>query len=293
MRVFVVDDDPTLRELTAELLADGIDGEIEVFANGAGLLAAMERSPDVVLLDVEMRGMNGIETCRTLRERGYDDAQVIFVSGTADPATRAAAYAAGGNDFVAKGGCCRGSELVAKVRAAGRVAQRMSALAAEVKTARLAALDAMVAMLDMDVVTDFMLVAQSCEDCRQLAEAAGKAIKGLELGGQLVLRDDADVHFFRIGSDGAAREAEPAPTSGAALDEAYIVALARVTLVATDFPVDEARAERLRAHAEALAAGIDARLAALARRAAGDEDMRANAWTGSSPAAPLHADACT
>ena len=71
LRVLVVDDHPMVRRGTCEILAD--DPEIEVVGQGANGLEALSEterlSPDVVLMDLSMPQMDGVEATRKLRER--------------------------------------------------------------------------------------------------------------------------------------------------------------------------------------------------------------------------------
>jgi two-component system, OmpR family, response regulator len=70
MRVLVVEDEPDMAESLAwGLQADGY--VVDVASNGVdGLWKAMETSPDVIVLDVMLPGMDGYQVARTLRERG-------------------------------------------------------------------------------------------------------------------------------------------------------------------------------------------------------------------------------
>jgi len=102
--VLVVDDDRATRRLTKLRLEE--EG-FEVFeaANGQEALErAVEVGPEVILLDVEMPGMNGIETCRRLRrEPSTANIPVLFVTGRHyDDPTLMEALTAGGNDFISK-----------------------------------------------------------------------------------------------------------------------------------------------------------------------------------------------
>jgi CheY-like chemotaxis protein len=69
-RVLIVDDDPpVLRMLVRTLAAEGY--ETIAAPDGGGALAALERSvPDLVVLDVAMPGMDGLQVCRRLRAKG-------------------------------------------------------------------------------------------------------------------------------------------------------------------------------------------------------------------------------
>lgn len=98
-RVLVIDDEETIRELLAEFLA--LRG-YEVAQAGtavAGLTAARERSPDVVLLDLNLPGsMSGVEALRTLAR----STPVIVVSGTQDAELARTTLQQGAFDYVTK-----------------------------------------------------------------------------------------------------------------------------------------------------------------------------------------------
>ncbi|GHF62335.1 DNA-binding response OmpR family regulator [Amycolatopsis bartoniae] len=99
--VLVVDDNPMFRELLARGLA--LEGfEVATAPSGPEALVRLsERRPDLVLTDVDMPGMTGLELVRTLRE--WDaDTPVLFVTGRATDADEAAGFAAGGNGYLVK-----------------------------------------------------------------------------------------------------------------------------------------------------------------------------------------------
>jgi CheY-like chemotaxis protein len=101
LRLFVVDDEPLSRMSLNFDLADPAY-KVTEFDNGEDCLAALDQAPDILLLDVQMPGMDGIAVCRTIRATGNDRVQVIFISGHDDPETRQAAFDAGGNDYLVK-----------------------------------------------------------------------------------------------------------------------------------------------------------------------------------------------
>ncbi len=103
-RVFVVDDNAANRDLLQEdLEMEGF--EVECFPGGAPALAAATADPpDVILLDIQMAGMDGLETCRRLKaDPTTAHVPVLFVTGhRADDQTAIDALRVGGNDFLAK-----------------------------------------------------------------------------------------------------------------------------------------------------------------------------------------------
>ena len=102
-RVLVVDDDPVGLRAIAEALRDQ-GHEVREAGDGPVALALLEgHVPDVVVLDVLMAGMSGIQVCREIRSRyARLDLPVIFLTGLADEASRMQCWRAGGNDFVSR-----------------------------------------------------------------------------------------------------------------------------------------------------------------------------------------------
>jgi DNA-binding NarL/FixJ family response regulator len=99
----VVDDSPeTLRLLTDAL--DGAGMTVMVALDGASAMRIVDQiTPDIVLLDAVMPGMDGFETCRRLkREAGLSNVPVIFMTGLAETEHIVRGLDAGGVDYVTK-----------------------------------------------------------------------------------------------------------------------------------------------------------------------------------------------
>ena len=80
MEIAVVDDEKVIREHICALIEEQQPGSrIEAYATGEGLLASGKQF-DIVFLDIQMEGMNGIETARNLRGR-QGDTILIFITG--------------------------------------------------------------------------------------------------------------------------------------------------------------------------------------------------------------------
>jgi len=112
-RILVVDDDPRLREVVRYALArEGF--EIEEAGDGHAAIAACDaRLPDLVVLDVVMPELDGIEVCRRIRQRSK--VPILFLSSRGEEVDRVLGLELGGDDYVTKPFSPR--ELVSRVKA--------------------------------------------------------------------------------------------------------------------------------------------------------------------------------
>ena len=115
-RVLVVDDEPQIRRaLSTNLRARGY--EVDLAATGEeALQLAAERHPDVVVLDIGLPGIDGIEVVRGLR--GWSVVPIIMLSVREDEADKVEALDAGADDYITKPFGM--NELLARLRAALR-----------------------------------------------------------------------------------------------------------------------------------------------------------------------------
>jgi len=112
-RVLVVDDDPALAEmLTIVLRGEGFD--TAVVADGSRAMPALrEFKPDLVLLDLMLPGMNGIDVCKAIRaESGVP---VVMLTAKTDTVDIVLGLESGADDYVVKP--FKPKELVARIRA--------------------------------------------------------------------------------------------------------------------------------------------------------------------------------
>ncbi|ONH24417.1 response regulator transcription factor [Pseudofrankia asymbiotica] len=121
-RVLVVDDDATVAEVVDRYLRNaGFD--VDRAADGpAALRAAEATAPDLVVLDLMLPGLDGIEVCRRLRERA--PVPVIMLTARGEEADRIAGLECGADDYVTKPFSPR--ELTLRVRSVLRRASEPS-----------------------------------------------------------------------------------------------------------------------------------------------------------------------
>lgn len=99
-RVLVVDDDPTVSEVVAGYLSRA-GFAVDVAADGLTAVArAAARPPDLVVLDLMLPGMDGLEVCRRVREDG--PLPVIMLTARGDEEDRVLGLEVGADDYVTK-----------------------------------------------------------------------------------------------------------------------------------------------------------------------------------------------
>ncbi len=102
-KVLVIDDERDVLDVVSyNLLKDGY--QVETAGNGVeGLQKAEDFLPDLILLDIMMPDMDGIEVCRRLREQDlFDNTLIAFLTARGEDYTQVMALDYGGDDFIIK-----------------------------------------------------------------------------------------------------------------------------------------------------------------------------------------------
>lgn len=103
MAILIVDDDKAMLTLTATFLSRNGFSLLQAYNGQQALQLLNTFTPDLVILDVMMPGINGIELCKRLRERTETQATpVIIMSALSDPETRRQALEAGADAYLSK-----------------------------------------------------------------------------------------------------------------------------------------------------------------------------------------------
>ena len=111
--ILVVDDEPPIVELVRGYLAREGWSVVVAEDGAAALVAARRERPDVVVLDLMLPGLDGIEVCRQLRT--FSDALVIMLTAKSEEVDKLVGLAVGADDYLAKPFSPR--ELVARIKA--------------------------------------------------------------------------------------------------------------------------------------------------------------------------------
>jgi two-component system, OmpR family, response regulator len=113
-RVLVVDDERSITDAVATVLRyEGFEVE-EVFTGRAALAAAQDKPPDLIVLDVMLPDLDGLEVTRRLRADGINT-PVLFLTARESTEDKVAALSLGGDDYMTKPFSL--AEIVARIRA--------------------------------------------------------------------------------------------------------------------------------------------------------------------------------
>ncbi len=112
-RILIVEDEPDLlRGLALNIGAEGFD-VLTAKTGDSAVATALSDRPDLVLLDVMLPGMSGLDVCRELRRQRFD-APIIMLTARAEEVDRVVGLEIGADDYVTKPFGLR--ELVARIR---------------------------------------------------------------------------------------------------------------------------------------------------------------------------------
>ena len=114
-KVFIVEDEPDLRD-TLEYNFENEGFQVESFANGESFIDFIEKKkPNLVVLDLMLPGISGLDVCRELRsEDKYNDISIIMLTAKSEEIDRIVGFELGADDYVTKPFSVR--ELILRVK---------------------------------------------------------------------------------------------------------------------------------------------------------------------------------
>lgn len=122
-RILVVDDDAALAEMIGIVLSSEDFEPVFCYDGAAAERTFNESDPDLVLLDLMLPGLDGIQVCRRIRQ--FSDVPIVMLTAKSDTADVVRGLEAGADDYVPKP--FKPAELVARVRARLRPIEREAA----------------------------------------------------------------------------------------------------------------------------------------------------------------------
>jgi len=178
--ILAIDDDKFIHKMIARAL-DSDDIVIRFAVNGeAGIEMASESIPDIILLDVEMPGINGYETCERLRaSEATCNIPIVFLSSRSSLRERMQGYEAGGDDYLVKP--FETENLKARVNILIRYQQERLRLEEQYKFAQKTAVEAMTGTSELGLAMQFLEKSISFNSVEELLNGLFDSTNRLEL----------------------------------------------------------------------------------------------------------------
>ncbi len=261
--ILAVDDSAMNINILKEALTDDFD--LASATSGLECLDSVsKRKPELILLDVMMPNMDGLEVCRRLREDfETEDIPIIFVSALMSNEDRLNGYAAGGDDYITKP--FNLDELQVKVSLTIKNNKEIRQLQEASSMAMQTAMTAMTGASELGAVLRFMQESFSCHELSSLAEKAFDCFAAYGLSGSMMLLNNGKIEFYF--SDKIDRPLEKAVLEQVHAKDRIIEFGNRtflnsnnVTLLIRKTPEDEETKGRYRDHLAILIDGIEARV---------------------------------
>lgn len=193
-RLLIVDDDRIISDLLS--LSLGKCGYLmDAVESGEECLAKItDINPDVIIMDIDMPGIDGIQTCQKLKEQpGMHDLPIIFLSSSDNLKDRLRAYEAGAHDFIGKP--FNPEEIRCKVDVAMRMKASREKNVGAKKEADNTAMTAIFSLGELGAALKFTRDSLSCKSLKSLANLAIHALKtnGIDIHVQLRSQSHGDM----------------------------------------------------------------------------------------------------
>ena len=269
-RVLIVDDEKVTRAFHRAILAQQFD-VLTASSGSEALELCVGQTPDLIVLDVEMPGIDGYETCRRLRT--FTSMPIIFVTGHQSLEEHLKAFDAGGTDLITKP--VNADIFQRKVAVAIRQYRAAAALADEKKALEQMAMGFLSSASQTGILLDFMRKSIVSHDYRALAGCLLTAIQELGLKSCVLIRhpDGATTAITDHGEPTALEQSilEHVSEMGRLFQfkKRLVVNYDRVSLIVSNMPDEAEEPERagilrdslaiLAESAEALSVNVDIR----------------------------------
>lgn len=262
--IFVVDDDAVIRESLTAILEN--DYDIEVFGDAESCDERLRaRVPHLILLDVNLPGMDGYAFCRRLKDdEATRDIAITFVSAHDTLDARIAGYEAGGDDFIVKPFDV--GEVRRKVQVTERLRDERERVAERARSAETFTSVVMASMNDYAVLVTFLGKTAGCNTAEEVCAATMEALASYSLEGVVQIR-------LRGGSFTYSKGGRDVPMEVSILNHVSsmerifefktraVFNHGRVTIMVNNMPVtDPDTCGRIRDNLAIVAQGADARL---------------------------------
>ncbi|WP_415886506.1 response regulator [Neptuniibacter sp. QD37_6] len=266
MRILLVDDQSDNLDILSEIL--GSKYEVSAATSGEKALSIIqELSPDLVLLDVLMPGMNGFEVCQNIKAvEESQNIDVIFVSALDSKEKIVAGYEAGAIDYITKP--ISPDEVIRKVELALENRHKNAQLFDGHKQALEAANNAITTAGEQGQIIDFLRKTFTCNSIEALARTIiqSNQLYGFDCSVQIRAGDNVQ-NFNGLDSLSPLEEEflNQVQNAGRLYEKGrfFVANYGGITLLIKNMPDDEGKRGRFRDHLAIIAEGAESRLNAL------------------------------
>lgn len=177
-KILVIDDDEIFQSIMLKVFENH---RIEKALTGEqGLEIASTFQPDLIILDINMPGIDGYETCKRFRKNSlFKQTPIIFLSQYQGIEDRLKAYGVGGDDYISKP--VDNNELMVKVNRLIEIKQQQEELTNEIKSTYDTVLEIQTYAANLQVIGRFLMGNLFCHDMEGLTHLFIKTVKELEI----------------------------------------------------------------------------------------------------------------
>ncbi|MFK5894462.1 MAG: response regulator [Pseudomonadota bacterium] len=188
-KILIIDDDEIFQDIMTEVFNQN---QIEKALTGEeGLQMAENFQPDLIILDINMPGIDGYETCKRFRENNlFEQTPIIFLSKYTGIDDRLKAYGVGGDDYISKP--VDNNELIIKAKQLLDSKKKHEDLTTELKSSYETVLTIQQYAANLQVIGRFLMGNLFCHDLQDLSQLFIKTVKELGISCILNLESEHD-----------------------------------------------------------------------------------------------------
>ena len=266
--ILCVDDEPVNLTIMEELLQDNY--ELITVNSGEGCLQQVEiQKPDLILLDVNMPEIDGLETCARLKaDAKTAEIPIIFVSALASQAELMAGYEAGGDDYITKP---FSEEILQKKLQIVFASQQRKQELKQISDQAVEALrDNLSDTDELGMVIEFLHQCQTVSTLDELARNVFDCLREFELDSSLLILDEPENRIWF--SDDIKRPMESQILASLRGQDSVVsfgtrlaISSDHATILVRNLPAGQEKIARVRGYLTILIGGLDSRIDAMQR----------------------------
>jgi len=206
LNILVIDDDTFSHKYIDKALKD--QHNVITALNGEqGLIKAHEENPDIILLDVEMPGLNGYEVCDKIKhDSSIQHIPVIFLSANTSTRHRMQGYEVGADDYLVKPFAAE--DLLAKIQVLNSYQEKQHELAQRIESATKTAFTAMAGSNELAQAISYIEYCYAAVDYPELAHQLFAMLSSFSLNSSLLIKTVNGVELFSPNGKVAPLESE-------------------------------------------------------------------------------------